>query len=73
MPEKERSENIDNRQQICTFLCKALQATQEGKNIETITAGGQHVFITYTNGQIKPVKVNNTGGPELIKEILNRI
>lgn len=73
MPEKERSETIDRRQEICFFLCMALKATQEGADIETITAGGQHVFITYVNGRIRPIRINGTTGADLIKEVLSRI
>jgi len=51
----------------------ALKATLEGANVETITAGGQHVFITYNDGRIKPIRINGSGGTELIKEILNKL
>ena len=64
---------INDRQKICFFLCKALQSTQEGTDIETITAGGQHVFITYNDGRIKPIRINGSGGTELIKEVLNKL
>ena len=64
---------INDRQNICFFLCRALQSTQEGTNIETITAGGQHVFITYSDGRIKPIRINGSGGADLIKEILSKL
>ncbi len=68
-----RGESINNRQDICHYLCKALQATLEGKDIEAVTVGGQHVFITYKNGSIKPIRINGSSGTDLIKEILNKI
>ena len=68
-----RSENINNRQETCYYLCKAMKTTQEGKGIDSITIGNQYAFITHMDGRIQPILVGQAVGTELIKKILNRL
>ena len=61
----------EDKQAICTALCKALQLTRSGSDISAIryNAEGEYVTVYYTTGHIN-INVALDSGMAMIRDIL---
>ena len=70
---------MENKQEICNLLLKALQATRGGEDITALDyvndkeVGIEVVEIRYKNGHIRPIDVSFDTGITLIRDIVSGI
>lgn len=68
----------EDKQTICDHLCKALRATNYGKDIVILTYAAlseteERVIVTYKSGYSKEINVSWDSGYALIKDVLKNV
>ena len=70
---------MENKQEICNLLLKALQATRGGEDITALDyvndkeVGVETVTMHYKNGYAKTMDVSCDSGTALIKDIMKGV
>lgn len=66
---------MENKQEICTKLCKALQATRAALNLEGLyyQAETELVIAVFVNGKKKAINVEADSGIAMIQDVVNHL